>query len=112
MSARLPSMGMKEIIEAYLHRVDRDPSGVAARLYPFIQKRHPEAAAAEPRLVVIDPLVSFGRPVLVGTGIPTAIIAERYQAGDAMDELAEDYGLERATIEEAVRYEFAQSRAA
>ncbi len=63
------------------------------------------AATDEPRSVVIDPHISFGRPVLVGTGIPTALIAERYKAGETMDELAKDYERARADIEEAVRCE-------
>ena len=29
-----------------------------------------------PRTVLIDPRVSFGRPVVAGTGIPTAVLAE------------------------------------
>ncbi len=46
-----------------------------------------------------------GRPVLVGTGIPTAILAERYKAGESIDELALDYGCDRLQIEEAIRCE-------
>jgi uncharacterized protein (DUF433 family) len=49
--------------------------------------------------------VSFGRPVLAGTGIPTAVIAERYKAGESMDDLADDYGRRRLEIEEAIRCE-------
>jgi uncharacterized protein (DUF433 family) len=56
---------------------------------------------------VIDPRISFGRPVLAGTGIPTAVIAERYKAGESMDDLADDYGCQRFEIEEAVRCELA-----
>ena len=55
--------------------------------------------------MVIDPHVSFGRPVLVGTGIPTAVIAERYKAGESIDELAGDYGRGPSEIEEAIRCE-------
>ncbi len=61
----------------------------------------------EPRTVVIDPRVSFGRSVLAGTGIPTAIIAERYKAGESVDALADDYGRKRVEIEEAIRCELA-----
>ena len=59
----------------------------------------------EPRVVVIDPHISYGRPVLVGTGIPTAVVAERYKAGESIDELAEDYSRSRKEIEEAIRCE-------
>ena len=94
-------LAMREMIEAHLRRIDWDAAGLAVRLYPFVRKKEPE----EPRVVVIDPYVSFGRPVLVGTGIPTAVIAERYKAGEAIDHLAEDYGRQRLDIEEAIRCE-------
>ncbi len=94
-------LAIRNLLEAYLTRVERDPLGLPARLYPFTRKLQP----AEPRVVVIDPLVSFGRPVIAGTGIPTAVVAERYKAGETMDELAKDYGFPRLGIEEAVRCE-------
>ena len=74
---------------------------MVARLYPFTRKRMVD----ESKAIVIDPLISFGRPVLAGSGIPTAVIAERYKAGESVDELADDYGRERLEIEEAIRYE-------
>jgi uncharacterized protein (DUF433 family) len=52
--------------------------------------------------VVIDPYVSFGRPVLTRSGLPTVVIAERYKAGESVDELADDYDRERLEIEEAI----------
>ena len=92
---------MKEVLHAYLRRIERDPSGVAVRLYPFTRKREHN----EPRVILIDPQVSFGRPVLAGTGVPTSVIAERYKAGDSVEALAQDYGRERLDIEEAIRCE-------
>lgn len=74
-----------------------------ARLYPFTRRGDPN----EPRRVVIDPRISFGRPVLAGTGIPTAMLAERYKAGESVDELVKDYGRDRLGIEEAIRCELA-----
>ena len=94
-------LAMRKVIEAHLRRIERDEEGLAARLYPFTRKRAPD----EPKVVVIDPRVSFGRPVLMGSGIPTAMIAERYKAGESIDELAEDYGRRRLDIEEAIRCE-------
>jgi uncharacterized protein (DUF433 family) len=95
-------LAILEILQAHLHRIERDIKGIPVRLYPFTRKRHLQE---EPKAVVIDPLISFGRPVLVGTGIPTAVIAERYKAGESMDALAEDYGRQRFEIEEAIRCE-------
>ncbi len=98
---RAGQLAMRSLLQAYLRRIERDPKGLPLRLFPFTRKRDLE----EPRAVVIDPYVSFGRPVLSGTGIPTAVIAERYKAGEAVDELAEDYGRSRLEIEEAIRCE-------
>ncbi|MBM4261884.1 MAG: DUF433 domain-containing protein [Deltaproteobacteria bacterium] len=92
---------LRELLKAYLQRVERDAKGAPIRLYPFTRNRD----ASEPRVVVIDPGVSYGRPVLVGTGIPTAVVADRYKAGESIDELAEDYGRSRKEIEEAIRCE-------
>ncbi len=94
-------LALRNLLEAHLRRIERDETGIAIRLFPFTRKRQPE----EPKLVVIDPFISFGRPVLVGTGIPTAVIAERYKAGESMDELAGDYDRQRVEIEEAIRCE-------
>jgi uncharacterized protein (DUF433 family) len=99
--SRNGQLAMKQIIKVYLRRIERDRSGLPIRLYPFTRK----AAANEPKFVVIDPQISFGRPVLAGTGIPTAIIAERYKAGESMEELADDYSRGRMDIEEAIRCE-------
>ena len=100
-ASRSGQLAMRQLLEAHLRRIERDPAGFPLRLYPFTRKREPD----EPRVVVIDPYVSFGRPVLVGTGIPTTIIADRYKAGESIDELAHDYGRPRLEIEEAVRCE-------
>ena len=94
-------LAMRALMEAHLRRIERDPDGSAVRLYPFTRKRQSD----EPKFVVIDPLISFGKPVLAGTGIPTAVIAERYKAGESIDELASDYGRQRPEIEEAIRCE-------
>ena len=98
-------LAMHEILQAHLQRIERDLHGLPIRLYPFTRKRDLAKPLEEPRAVVIDPHVSFGRPVLAGTGIPTAVIAERYKAGESVDDLADDYGRKRLEIEEAIRCE-------
>jgi uncharacterized protein (DUF433 family) len=92
-----------EVLDAYLKRIEWDLQGLATRLYPFTRQRD----LVQPKVVMIDPRVSFGRPVLAGTGIRTELVAERYKAGESIDELARDYDRNRAEIEEAVRCELA-----
>ncbi len=94
-------LAMKNVLEEYLKRVERDPSGRAARLYPFLRAE----GHRENKSVVIDPYISFGNPVIAGTGIPTSIIAGRFNAGESVTELSKDYGRETFEIEEAIRYE-------
>ena len=89
-------------LAAHLQRVERDANGLAQRLFPFTRA---SMAPADPKVVVIDPRIAFGRPVVAGTGVQTAIIAERYLAGESVDALAADYRCERAPVEEALRVE-------
>ena len=98
-------IAMREIIETHLQRVEHDKEGLASRLFPFT--RHGQPLATQPRSVVIDPLIAFGRPVLAGTGIPTAVLVSRYKAGESIIELADDYRCEQPQIEEAIRCEIA-----
>jgi uncharacterized protein (DUF433 family) len=99
-------IAIRELLQAHLRRVDRDPTGRASRLYPFTRKRQdPESLLREPRLVMIDPEIQFGRPVLTGTGIPTLVIADRYKAGESIADLARDYDRPEEQIEEAIRCE-------
>lgn len=99
---------LKELIQAYLKRIDRDIKGIPTKLYPVVKTR----TIQEPPLVEIDPLISFGKPVLVGSGIPTAVIYDRFSAGERTVDIAEDYGRERSEIEEAVQYETPARQAA
>jgi uncharacterized protein (DUF433 family) len=98
---RSGQLAIRQLLQAHLRRVERDSRGVAVRLYPFTRKRLDN----EPKVIVIDPAISFGKPVMVGSGIATSIVAERYKAGESIEELATDYERSRLDIEEAIRCE-------
>lgn len=93
---------MADLLKGYLQRIERDPSGLPIKLF-LVTRNQP--VREQPRTVVVDPRVSFGRPVIASTGIPTAVLAERYKAGDTIEALAADYGAAQADIEEAIRCE-------
>jgi len=76
--------------------------GTPVRIYPFTGARCSDDA---PRPIVIDPTVRFGAPVLNGTGVPTEIVFERFQAGETVALLAEDYDIAPDLIQEAIRFE-------
>jgi len=88
-----------------LDRIDRDPAGLPVKLYPFTRSIDVLMPVPAPKLVVVNPLVSFGRPS-VG-GVPTQTIWSRFRAGDSPAHLADDYGLALEAIEEAIRCEAA-----
>jgi uncharacterized protein (DUF433 family) len=94
-------MALKGMLELHLKRIARDAKGLPVKLYLF--SRMP--VSEQPSVVVVNPSISFGRPVLEGTGVVTSILAERYKAGESLDALAEDYGRPKEEIEEAIRYE-------
>lgn len=93
---------MREIIGAALRRIERDPEGIPVRLYPFTRVDDIKDA---PAMIVIDPNLSAGRPVIAGTGLAVQLIAERYKAGESINDLARDYERNHKEIEEAVRCE-------
>lgn len=103
-------LALKEIVEAHLKRIARDSKGSAVALYPFL-KRNPQKVE-EPKLVLIDPRISFGKPILVGVGVPTSVVADRHEAGESIAELAKDYECETSQIQAAVDFERALPKAA
>jgi uncharacterized protein (DUF433 family) len=88
------------VMEFYLERIERDPKGLF-RFYPFVMER----AQNEPKLIQINPAIGFGKPVVAGTGISTAVIASRFNARESIDDLASEYGVKPRQIEEAIRWE-------
>jgi uncharacterized protein (DUF433 family) len=104
---------LRQLFEAHLRRIERDPNQGVVKLFPFV--RPPDRLEAlehdeqerQPRAVTIDPIVSFGRPVVAGTRIPTVELANRFSAGEPIESLAADLNLEQRTIEEAIRYQLA-----
>ena len=110
-------LAMRQLMEAHLERIDQDVDGLAIRLFPFVRHdphtaRSLEMLPDEPRIISLDPRVRFGRPVIVGTSIPTEEVAERFRAGDTCGQLANEYGRPSQEIEEAIRCELMLDRAA
>lgn len=101
-ASRAGQLASPELLRARLQRIEFDGAGLAARLYPLAWTA---ADASEPRLIVIDPLIAYGRPSIAGRGVPTAVVAERFFAGEEPESLASDYGCSLAEINEAIRCE-------
>jgi|SRR5208282_3585628 len=91
---------IRGMMDLYRERVEHDPRGIS-KLYPFVMERTPN----EPRLILINPTVGFGKPVIAGTGISTAVISSRFNARESVPDLASEYGVTPKQIEEAIRWE-------
>ncbi len=101
--SRSGQLAVRELLEAHLRRIEHDAQGLALRLFPFSRGDSLDV----PRIVVVDPRISFGRPVIAGTSVRTDVIASRLKAGEFVQDLAEDYRVEVDQIEEAIRYALA-----
>jgi uncharacterized protein (DUF433 family) len=101
-------LAVRDLLKAHLRRIERDDQGFPLRLYPFTRMGDTD----QPKNIVIDPFISFGRAVITGTGVTTELVAERFKAGESADELATDYGCGREQIEEAIRCELSLAEAA
>jgi len=88
---------IRNALTRHLDRIERDSSGMPIRLFPFVS-RFPE------REILIDPRVSFGRPVLVKRGIRVATVVDRIEAGESVEHIAKNYGLDPADIERALDF--------
>lgn len=89
--------------ELALARIERDSQGNPIKLFPY--SRTSDHTADQPKSVVIDPRLSFGRPVLTRSAVPTEVIFDRFQAGDSLEDMALDYNVDEKEIEEALRFE-------
>ena len=94
-------LALRQVLEAYLERVEWDDSQFPIRLYPFLTA---EPTTVE-RPIAIDAAIAFGRPIVLRRGISTGVIVERIGAGESVEALAEDYDLTSRDIEQAVLYE-------
>ncbi|HYI12757.1 MAG TPA: DUF433 domain-containing protein [Thermoanaerobaculia bacterium] len=108
-SGRGRHLVLTQVLQDFLKRVEKRPAEGIVRLYPFITKdRNPDA----PKTIALDPTVAFGKPVITGTGIPTAAIYQLFTAGDEIREIAEEYDRDPSEIEAAIRYESVRAKRA
>jgi uncharacterized protein (DUF433 family) len=94
-ASRHGQLEMTGIIEGYLQLIGWDASGDPDTIFPKTGQR----------IVSITSGVVSGRPAIEGTRIPTAVVAQRFRAGETIAELAAEYGISTEAIEAAVKYE-------
>lgn len=83
-----------EVVALYLQRVDFGPDGYAQLI------RLPQYKVAE---VTVDPDHTFGRPRFTHGGVGVEDVIDLFRAGEPVDSVAEEFGLSRAEVEDAIR---------
>lgn len=99
--SRSGQLALRKILDSHLMRVEWNGLAIPVRLYPFISR----PLDAVDRAIVIDPALHFGRPIIQRAGVSTAILADRIDNGETVQELADDYGLTVPEIEAAIVFE-------
>lgn len=94
---------MDEMLRLYLSRVEYDEDRLPVRLFPLTRGEVEDS----PRIIEINPFISFGRPIVASRGISTSAIQARIDAGETVEHVAKDYDLTTKEVEEAIRYEVA-----
>ncbi|MBN2418891.1 MAG: DUF433 domain-containing protein [Deltaproteobacteria bacterium] len=92
---------MKKIFEAHLRRVEYDIDGLPMRFYPFLKPDSDDSKKS----IVINPFVSFGKPTVANRNISTYVIVNRIDAGEDINDVADDYDLDIQDVEDAIIYE-------
>lgn len=93
-------LAMRKVFEAHLKRVEWGKLRFPVRLYPFLTSE-----STESKPIIIDPQISFGRPVVGKAYVSTRNIVDRIDAGETVHDIARDYDLTPEIVEEAVVYE-------
>jgi uncharacterized protein (DUF433 family) len=92
-------LAMEQLLKHSLKRIKRDEAGLAARLYPW------RSSVDEPKVIELDPRRSFGRAVVIGTGISIDVLLSRYHAGDTITRLVKDYDLDTKVVSAVVNWD-------
>lgn len=89
---------LRKMLEAGLVRIHYE-EGLPSVLYPIVP-----GLSDHQKNIIIDPRISFGRPVTSRHYVSIDVIADRYNAHESIQYLAQDYGLSENEIEEAIVY--------
>jgi len=90
----LSQMVMDSIARPFFRKIEYQEFA-PLRYWPNGKERH----------IVLDPQRSFGKPIDVRSGVPTAVLYEMARGGEAVESIARWYNVELEAVEEAVAYE-------
>jgi len=73
---------MADVMHQHLKCIERNAAGVPVPMFLFTRT---DERSGQPAAVVIDLHIAFGRPVLAGRAVPTAVLADRFKGPSGKD---------------------------
>lgn len=82
------------VVAEYLRRIEYGGDGWPVRLV---------SPATQRPVIVVDPARSFGQPIFIHGAARIEDVLDRWRAGDALTEVAEDFGVPLEDVEDVLR---------
>lgn len=82
------------VVAEYLRRIEYGSDGWPIRLV---------SPATQRPVIVVDPARSFGQPIFIHGAARIEDVIDRWRAGDALTEVAEDFGVPLEDVEDVLR---------
>jgi uncharacterized protein (DUF433 family) len=92
--ARTQQHQFSEVVSDYLQRIHYAGDGWASSVHL------PTYGRAE---VIVDPKVAFGLPLVAHGGARVEDLVDRFQAGDSVADIADDFGVPAEEVEDVIR---------
>jgi len=91
-------LNFKPIMDLFLEHVVRDEHDLVKKIFPLI------AGQPDDRIISITYGISSSQPVIDGAGVPAWLIHSRYEGGEEMEAIADDFDLPVSKIKRAIDY--------
>lgn len=106
--SRSGQLSMRESLKNLLTRIEWNADGLASRFFPVIEWG---AKSESDKIIFLDPTIRFGKPVIADNGVPTSAIVDLIDAGDSIDDVADEFDCTPEQVIAAIQFE-TQSTAA
>jgi uncharacterized protein (DUF433 family) len=90
-------LGFPAILDLFLQHIERDEKFRPSRIYPIV-------GSSPSKDIAIVAGVSSGRPIIEGTGVPVWTVFNRFNLGEALESIAEDFEIPNEKVRRAIEY--------
>ena len=91
-------LNFKVIMDTFLEHVVADPNELIKKIFPLI------AGQPDDRIISITYGISSSQPVIDGIGVPVWLLHERFNAGETVTALADDFDVPLHKVQRAIDY--------